>query len=601
MVGMALELPKATVDVLPNGLGIITSPPDQVHVVMGCCSKGPVTNPYQPYALGSLAGLTGNFGCGPAVKAAAYTFAKTQAPFIFIRVPATAITAAKSAVDKSGVAGTLVPTVTGTPNDEYNIVFVFTVAGTIGVAGIFYKWSKDGGQTFTTPAALGVATTVTLTGTGLTANFTGAQTVLLNDTFTLTTVAPAPAILPQAVTRADASTATLVASGTPEDEYDFLLEVLTGGTVGSFGIVYRYSLDGGRTFTASKQLGTDISIQILDGEEDSGIDIAVGAGTLDDGDTLEFRTTAPQAQSSDIQAALDLLRTSAHRYSFIRYVGVSTPTKAGDIGNKMASFASSGKYTWTAGETRLKSRYESALAWRQDLIDDFVLFADDRIALSAGGARITCPITKRQNVRPVMWVVTPRLIQRPMQEDPGRKATGALSSDIKIHDDNNVLFEHDARVEPSLHAARFVTLRTYDDEAGVYITRGNMMSAEDSDFSRIALRRVMDVASLVFKKAMEKQLVNHIRVNAPGKPNAGFIREIDARKIEREFLSSLEDALITTGRASSVSVQLSRTDPVLTNGGKLTCKVRVTPLGYIDQFEGDIAFENPALAALQAA
>jgi hypothetical protein len=164
-----------------------------------------------------------------------------------------------------------------------------------------------------------------------------------------------------------------------------------------------------------------------------------------------------------------------------------------------------------------------------------------------------------------------------------------------------VLFEHDARVEPSLHAARFVTLRTYDDEAGVYITRGNMMSAEDSDFSRIALRRVMDVASLVFKKAMEQQLENNIRVNAPGKANAGFIREIDARKIEREFLSSLEDALITTGRASSVSVQLSRTDPVLTNGGKLTCKVRVTPLGYIDQFEGDIAYENPALAALLAA
>lgn len=592
-----MTLPNASVDVLDGGLGIIQTPSTNVHVSMGCSSKGTTK---VPYSLGSLTALTTTFGTGPGVKAPAYSFAKTQAPWIHINLPVTAKTATKSAVDSSGMTGTLVPTLTGTPLDQYNLVFVFTVGGTTGITGIFYKYSLDGGQTFTTPAALGTNLTVALTGTGLTANFITAKTAIANDQFTATTTAPSPAILPQTTTRVDVSTSTLTATGTPWDAYDFLLEVVTGGTQGTTGIVYRYSLDGGKNFTPARQLGVSSTISIDDGSEPSGLTVTVGAGTLDAGDTLTFKTTAPEAQSSDILLALTALKASAHQYNFVRYVGTTDSTLAGTLGTKMADFAAAGKYAFVATETRLKNRNETSLYWEQDLIDDFVLFADKRVSLSAGGAQITCPITGRQNIRPVMWIATPKLVSRPVQEDLGRKATGPLTSDVVIHDAvTQVLFEHDARVSPSLDDARFVTLRTYDDEAGIYFTRGPMMSEAGSDFDLIALRRVMDIGALVFKKSMEKQIQNQIYVNPPNKPNAGFIRERDARKIEREILSALQDALVAPGRVSDVQVQLSRTDNVLSTK-TLTCDVRITPLGYVKFLVGTIAYTNPALAALQA-
>jgi hypothetical protein len=592
------DLPSASVTVEENGLALVGTAPDQIHVAMGCSSKGPYLN---PYSFGNIPDFVAARGCGKGVKGAAYTMAKTQAPVVFVRLPVTPIAATKSAVNADGITGTVTATLTGTPNAQYSIKFVFVAAAVaVGVAGITYKWSKDGGETWSAVTPLGTATTATLTGTGLTANFVSGNTPAPADYFTATTTAPSPAVLPLTFTADAATTAVLTATGTPEDEYDVVLEFLVGGPRGTPGIVYRYSLDGGRSFTRALQLGAATSIALLDGKsEPSGVTVNIGAGDLTAGDELVFATTAPEAQDSDITLALNALRQSPLRWSFIHYVGTANAVHAGNVGASLANYAASGKYTWAACSARHRGAAEPDSEWRADLVSDVENFADSRIAIGAGRAQITCPITGRQNKRPVMWTIVPRLLARPMEEDPGRVGTGALSSDVRIHDDDNLLVEHDARFNPDLHAARYATLRTHDDEEGVFITRGNTMSAEDGDIGRIALRRVMDLGAAVFRKAMQKQLEIGIKVNAKTKPNPGCIREVDARKIEREIYSALYDELIATGRASSVSVQLSRTDPVLTNGGKLTCQVRIVPLAYVDQFDGTIAYENPKLTALQ--
>lgn len=67
-------------------------------------------------------------------------------------------------------------TITGEPNDVFDVQVVCTEAGTVGTApGPKFKWSKDGGATFTAPAALGAGTTIVITGTGNTVNFATAQ------------------------------------------------------------------------------------------------------------------------------------------------------------------------------------------------------------------------------------------------------------------------------------------------------------------------------------------------------------------------------------------------------------------------------------------
>lgn len=240
--------------------------------------------------------------------------------------------------------------------------------------------------------------------------------------------------------------------------------------------------------------------------------------------------------------------------------------------------------------------------WRQRLIDEWLQFGSDRIAVSAGRARITCPVTARQNRRPTSWIVASRLVEKTIQVDPGRVKDGALSSDVLIYDENGHLVELDSRLSSALHAARFLTLRTYERLDGVYVTRGNLMSPSGG-LSRIALRAVLDVGSEVFHLVLLQQVENDLFANpltgpqpTPG-ATPGGIAEIDARIIDRELYTALEAILIKPGYVSAVQVRVSRTDPFLTTG-EITAKVSMTQKGYVDKATGTIGFQNPKFSAL---
>jgi hypothetical protein len=600
---MALELPSATVEEESGGVNPVDLPPDDVCVFIGPCSKGPL---FQPFQFNNVNALASKFGCGPGVKSKAYALAKTGATGLFVRIPATSVAAYKSAVDKSDLTDpTLNPTVSGTPTDGFEVVILFTAGGVTGTTGISYKVSLDGGETFGSAVALGTGLTISPANTGLTITLVTGKNVSINDSFSFYTLPASSTILPQTTTRANSgapSTATFTVSGAPEDAYEVLLEILTGGTVGTVGIVYRYSLDGGRTFTGRKQLGTANSIQLLDGTEDSGLDIGLGAGTLDAGDKLSFNTTGPGIAASDVNDAIEAVDDSPYAWSFIHVVGTCSDTMASSIGGELDNLEADetgATFTMSILSARDRSTGEDDIVWSNRLVTDWASFVNDRIAVGAGYARITCPITQRSNRRPIAWVLVPELIKREIQEDPGRKGAGALSSDVLIHDEDNQLAEHDARINSALHTARFVTLRTYKRQRGVFITRGNMMSDETSDISRIPLRRVMNKASEIFRQVMELQLENDLFANPAGVANPGALREEDAAIIDREIKTALEGSL--TGQVSAVYVRVSRTDPVLTNGGKLSAEVRITGLAYVDSFKGKISYVNPKLAQLQEA
>src|SRR5262245_33897358 len=133
---MTLALPAAKTAVRgggiqPGAVGVET------NLVVGCCSAGPTD---VARLKSSQAALVDEYECGPAVKAAAYQFAKVSREFVFVRVPKTLRAATKSSVVKVGT-GTFVATITGTPNDNYEVKVVFTLGGTIGTGPISYKYS----------------------------------------------------------------------------------------------------------------------------------------------------------------------------------------------------------------------------------------------------------------------------------------------------------------------------------------------------------------------------------------------------------------------------------------------------------------------------
>ena len=599
-----MTIPAARLKVVKGGLGIVAAPPNTTHVVIGPCSAGPF---YTPLRFNDPTKIPAIYGTGLAVKAAAYPCAQTGAPVVVMRIPSVVVAAFISAVTKTA-AGSSAITVTGAPLNGFDVVLTITTGGTVGVAGAFYTLSTDGGVTTGAPVALGVATTLALAGTGLTLNF-GAGTLTTNGTATFYTFPASEAILPLTTARAAPggapSTSVITCTGSPLDAYEAVFEVLVGGIIGSAGIIGWYSLDGGTTRSASIGLGTATSLNLLDGPTElisTGLQLTFAAGTLDAGDRVTFKSTAPGYQAADVITALTALDESPILWSFVHVVGDTDPSKAGSIGAKFTALENAATYSWVALSARDRGTFEPRAFWEARLASQYALFADDRVCIAAGLERITCPINGRSNRRSVLFATIARLLSSPVQEDPGRKKSGPLTSDVSLHDADNLLVDHDARFSSTLHDARFLTHRTFKDEPGVFVTRGNIMYA-NADFSRIAQRRVMDIASAVYRVVLEEQLNEGFLVNEAGNPDGalpGSVREEDCRRIDREFTTALEDAIVKTGMASGVQGQVSRTDTPLTNGGTLSSKVAVTGLAYIDSMMGEIAYVNPKLAAMQA-
>lgn len=135
---------------------------------------------------GALAAL----GNGPLVDELSYDMATSGNQAVAV-VPTTTTAAAYGTITHTGVLGTSVPSAGATaPLDDYAVIVTFPLAGTIGVAGLTFTYSLDGGVTTLGPVPLGTSTTVTLNlppsagGGSSGVSFTmGAGTILAGDNF----------------------------------------------------------------------------------------------------------------------------------------------------------------------------------------------------------------------------------------------------------------------------------------------------------------------------------------------------------------------------------------------------------------------------------
>ena len=107
--------------------------------------------------------------------------------------PTTSVAATYSAITYTGT-GTLAPAAGAThPYEHYAVLVQFPTGGTVGVTGITFLASLDGGNTFINnglPASLGTATTLTIPNSGVSFTLTAAQTIVAGDSFVCYTERP---------------------------------------------------------------------------------------------------------------------------------------------------------------------------------------------------------------------------------------------------------------------------------------------------------------------------------------------------------------------------------------------------------------------------
>jgi len=173
-------IPKTQITKVDGNTGSVSQSATGVLAIIAASAS---LTPNVPASFARLDLALAAAGHGPAIEMASYVMPISQNPVLLIS-PTTTTAAAYGAITHTGVLGTMVPAAGGSaPLDDYSPLVTFVAPGTVGVDGITYVYSLDGGATVSGVQVLGTATTLTIPNSGVSFALPAASTVLAGDTF----------------------------------------------------------------------------------------------------------------------------------------------------------------------------------------------------------------------------------------------------------------------------------------------------------------------------------------------------------------------------------------------------------------------------------
>lgn len=475
-----MSQPNVSITELDGALGVLPTSAGKVYALAGASSSGP-TN--QPATFARTKDVIGTFGAGPLVEAACHYIERYGKPVVLVRTAASTAGAA-GAVTKDGT-GTSVVTATGTPNDDYDAVWRAETGGTVGTAGITFRWSLDGGRNWSPVTQLGTASTFAFPGTGLTLNF--------------------------------------------------------------------------------------------------------AAGTIVARDQAAVRSTAPAPSAADVGTALDALAVSSVSWDLVHVCGAIDANIFDTLELKLAALAAAGKYRAWIGNARMPNEGETEAEYLTALSTTFAAHATTVGQLCAGACKLTSSVSGLKHRRPVSYVVAAREAASSEEINVADVNLGPLVG-VSIRDLNGNPDEHDESIHPGLDDARFTVLRTWEGLQGVYVNRPRIFAPAGSDFTILPYRRVLNLAHAALRLYFLRRLNKPVQVDR----QSGFILEDEALEIEAGALAVMRAELLAKPKASGVQFALSRTDNLLSTK-TLTGDARVIPLAYPEFIQLTVGFYNPAL------
>lgn len=393
------------------------------------------------------------------------------------------------------------------------------------------------------------------------------------------------------VAHSGAGTSVVTATGTPDDDYELYLKIITGGTIGVAGITFQYSLDNGRTLSPVQALGVANTFAF---PRSGGATFNFGAGTTLANQVETALATAPKWNTADVQAAIAALLASGLAWDVCFIVG---PWAATDFDTISAAIPVATRDKLVIGNFRVPTSGETDATYTAAFNTAFGAKAATNINVCAGACLLVSARTGRIHIRPIAFPEAPREVQFGEHVDIAELDRGPLTG-VSIRDANGnpVANLHDEAFSPGLDDMRATTLRTWEEAQGVYVTNPRLLSPAGSDFEFTQHRKVMNLAKRALRSYMVRRLSKAIQVDK----NTGFILESEALEIESGADKAIRSVLMAGPKASGGGyakgqfVRISRTDNILSTK-KITGAMRVIPLAYPKFIELDVGFFNPAL------
>ncbi|NUP11220.1 MAG: hypothetical protein HOW73_34675 [Polyangiaceae bacterium] len=370
----------------------------------------------------------------------------------------------------------------------------------------------------------------------------------------------------------------------PYDDYEVRVDFVAGGTVGTAGITYMWSLDDGRTPSAVTSLGVANFITIADGN----VRLDLGAGTIVAGDFVKVRTTGPKPNATQLGESLDVLKETENRWKICL---VDVPCTSGDFGtidSAATAMLELGDEPRFVTAFRVPDIGETEQAYKAAFDAEFGSSVSQRIVVGAGAAEYQSPVSQRRLLGRLAADIVACVLPLPLGQDPARVRNGPRPATINIKDASRNKKHHDELLNPGLDGSRATTYTTRRRRRGIYYKNVRVMSGTGSDFRFWQHLDVMAQAREIARRELELFGSEDVFVNA----ETGFILEEDATHIEEVINAALETEL--GDAVSKVEFQLARNDNILSTF-TLHGALRVTPKGYVKHIEVDVGFYNPAL------
>jgi hypothetical protein len=372
---------------------------------------------------------------------------------------------------------------------------------------------------------------------------------------------------------------------TPVDDYEVVWTAVATGTIGITGITFRYSLDGGRNYSAVTALLTANTFTI----PNSGVVINFAAGTIGAGYSFSFRTIGAKWNSGSLSSALTALGNSSIAWDIVEIVGALAAADVDTLEPIFTGWRAKNRFRLYVAGARIPTIGESEATYLASLSSAFAAKATTYGAITAGSCEMTSGVSGNQYMKSIS--VLAGSLEAGVSQEVNTASVNLGALPVTVMDSNGNPKYHNEYISPGLDDARFYTLRTFGDSPqGVYVTRPRIFSASGSDFQLVTHRRVINLAESVLAAYFVRRLNQPIRVDGV----TGFILEEEALEIEAGALSAMESALLATPKASACQFSLSRTDNILSTS-TLTGDARVIPLGYVEFINVSVGFANPAL------
>ncbi len=390
-----------------------------------------------------------------------------------------------------------------------------------------------------------------------------------------------------AVTTTGAGTSAITAGATePVDAFAIVVDFPVAGTIGIAGIQYRYSIDGGETFSRRTALGIANTITI----PDTGATLALGAGTILAGEVAKVTTTAPALTNADLPAALEALRVTSSPFEAVYLDLEADDDTVGVVGPWLVEMNKRGRYpvVYLTARPRDIDGEETEAEYKDALDALLSSVANIDVIIGADLGDLASPVRGISRAYPAGFFAAARTTSLRYGVDPAYVALGPLPG-VRITDDRGNPKYHDENLFPGLDELRATSLRTFDGEGmeGVYLTNVNLVAPGGSDYVFVQHARTLNRGCEIAHQILTKQLSRGVRKSPTvGTGGERYIAETDAQDLEGLVNAQLSRELVTPGEVDDIRFSLSRTDDIRSNAGAtLTGRLENVSLGYAKVFD----------------